>query len=70
MVTLGSEGTYLFDKKTNEGTLMPSYKNNSIVDRVGSGDAVFSVASYLFKNNIDKYLSLIGCAVAGFYAIG
>ena len=37
---------------------------------IGSGDAVFSVASYLFKNNIDKCLSLIGCAVAGFYAMG
>ena len=65
VVTRGAIGAILYDTKTRKFHNVPAFASK-IVDKIGSGDALFAILSVMLKNRIDINVSLfLSSLIAG-----
>ena len=64
IVTKGSDGAILYDKKNNKFDYCPAFATK-MVDKVGAGDAMMSIISLALRKKIDLSLSLLIGSLAG-----
>jgi sugar/nucleoside kinase (ribokinase family) len=64
IVTRGSQGALLYDYKSKHIISCPAFASK-IVDKVGAGDAMLSLAALLLSNHLPDDLVLILSSLAG-----
>ena len=63
IVTQGTEGSLLYNKKDNKFNECAAYANKAI-DKIGAGDAMLSILSLCLKSGFNKELSLLTGSLA------
>ena len=58
IVTRGKEGALFYNKKNNKFNLSEAYAD-SVVDKIGAGDAMLSIIALCLKNKFSNDLSLL-----------
>ena len=57
IITKGKEGAFLFDIKSNKKSHCPALTSN-VIDKIGAGDAMFSLASLCLSQNFPNDITL------------
>jgi len=68
IVTRGSEGSMLINRKKRTAIHCPAFSKNN-TDTVGAGDTFFAICSLLLKSKIDSYLSMLIASIAASFLI-
>ena len=63
IVTRGSSGSLMYDKKRNKFFECEAFATK-VIDKVGAGDTMLSLISVMLKANIDKNLALLSASLA------
>ena len=63
VVTQGTEGSTLYNKKEKKFNLCDAFAKTSI-DKIGAGDAMLSIIALCLKNKLDKNLALLIASLA------
>ena len=63
IVTQGTEGAVLYNKKNREFNLSAAYAKTS-VDKIGAGDAMLSIIALCLRNGLDRDLALLTASLA------
>tara|TARA_Y100000590_G_scaffold470269_1_gene663223 strand:- start:24614 stop:26137 length:1524 start_codon:yes stop_codon:yes gene_type:complete len=63
IVTRGTEGSLLYDRKTKKLSFCGAYAKTT-VDKIGAGDTMLSILSLCLKSGFDKELSLLTSSLA------
>ena len=63
IVTRGTEGSILYNKKSNKINYCGAYAKTA-VDKIGAGDAMLSIIALCLKSNFDKDLALLTASFA------
>ena len=58
IISLGKEGSKLFDKRKNKSVYCPGFTKKAD-DRIGAGDSLFAMLTILNKLNLDPYIQLL-----------
>jgi rfaE bifunctional protein kinase chain/domain/rfaE bifunctional protein nucleotidyltransferase chain/domain len=58
IVTRGSEGALLYNKKDNKFNISEAFARN-VIDKIGAGDAMLSIIALCLKNGFKKDLALL-----------
>ncbi len=63
VVTRGTDGSILYNKKDKKFNLCAAYAKNS-VDKIGAGDAMLSIIALCLKSGFDRDLALLTASLA------
>jgi rfaE bifunctional protein kinase chain/domain/rfaE bifunctional protein nucleotidyltransferase chain/domain len=63
VVTRGTEGALLYNRKDNKFNFSKAFANN-VVDKIGAGDAMLSIIALCLKNGFTKDLALLTGSLA------
>ena len=63
IVTRGTQGSILFNKKDNKFNLCEAYAKTAI-DKIGAGDAMLSIIALCLKSGFDRKLALLAASLA------
>ncbi len=68
VVTRGSQGVMMYEKKTGEFISCPAFAGK-IIDKIGAGDSLMSLLSPLLKQKLNKDLILFMSSLAGAHSV-
>ena len=63
IVTRGTQGSVLYNKKQNKFNLCGAYAKTAI-DKIGAGDAMLSIIALCLKNGFNSELALLTASLA------